>query len=125
MVGLAIVEQLKPLYQLRHIMAGCAGFVVIGNVYSLPWTQRPSVFEVSDFDVCPPKVSEFGVSSVYIWLLDISCWILPVERIGIPGWKLVYLPKNIRSDAAQVFSMGIVKVYSDQGEMVWLQVSFG
>uniref|UniRef100_A0A7S0MJY6 Major facilitator superfamily (MFS) profile domain-containing protein n=1 Tax=Cryptomonas curvata TaxID=233186 RepID=A0A7S0MJY6_9CRYP len=44
-VGLAVVEQLKKQYPLRHIMLGCVCLVLIGNIYSLPWSLRPSIFQ--------------------------------------------------------------------------------
>jgi hypothetical protein len=45
-VGLALVERLKLKYSMRHVMAGCVVLVILGNLYCLPWTQRPSVYQV-------------------------------------------------------------------------------
>jgi hypothetical protein len=57
-VGLAVVEQLKKQYTLRHVMLGCVGLVLVGNVYSLPWSLRPSTFQVR----LPGYVEYFFVS---------------------------------------------------------------
>jgi hypothetical protein len=43
-------------------------------------------------------------------------------RLGFGTPRSEIMTGSLKYLALQVFSMGIVKVYSDQGEMVWLQV---